>query len=50
MSSLKVRVRFPNESEYVEINNFDWDDFRVDKDFGKTMFGWYNGTYVEVIK
>jgi hypothetical protein len=41
-----VRVRFPNESYYDVISNFDWDEFRAEKYYYDCVFGWYQDVYV----
>lgn len=41
-----VRVRFPNESYYDVIGNFDWDEFRAEKYYYECVFGWYQDVYV----
>ena len=46
----KVKVRFPNDSTWTNISNFDWEDFKLDKDFDTEMFGWYKDTYISIIK
>jgi len=41
-----VRVRFPNESYYDTIPNFDWDEFKPEKYFSECVFGWFEDVYV----
>jgi len=43
-----VRVRFPNESFYDKITNFEWNEFKPSKYFSECVFGWYNKTYIAV--
>jgi len=43
-------IRFPNESEYIEVKDFKMKDFKPDKEFEKTVFGWWGGIYIELIK
>jgi hypothetical protein len=45
-----VRVRFPNESYYDTIPNFNWDEFRGVKYNYDCVFGWYQDVYVCVNK
>jgi hypothetical protein len=45
-----TRVRFPNESYYDTIDNFDWDEFKPYKMYGECVFGWYQDVYVCVSK
>lgn len=45
-----VRVRFPNESTWTNLTNFDWKDFKIDKEFDTEIFGWYKNTYISIIK
>lgn len=50
---VNVSVRFPNESEYVEMA-FDMSKFIPEEKyrgyFDKEVFGYYNGTYIAVKK
>jgi len=41
----KVFVRFPNESEFLEIM-MDMDDFKPEKEFNDVVFGWYGDVYI----
>jgi hypothetical protein len=50
MSDNVVKVRFPNESTWIEMVNFNWWEFIVDKEFHDEIFGWYHGSYVAVVK
>ena len=43
-----VKIRFPNESTYTEITNFDWLEFKKEKEFEGCMFGWYDGIYISI--
>ena len=43
----KRLVRFPNESEYLEME-IDMDEFNMVTIFEKEMFGWYKGTYISI--
>lgn len=45
-----TRVRFPNESYYDIIHNFDWDEFKSWKIYDECVFGWYQDVYVCVNK
>jgi hypothetical protein len=45
-----VRVRFPNESYYDTIPNFNWEEFKAEKYFYDCVFGWYQEVYVCVNK
>ncbi len=45
-----VRVRFPNESYYDTIPNFNWEEFSPQKYFYDCVFGWYQEVYVCVNK
>ena len=44
----KVKVRFPNESYPTEIENFKWDEFKLNNKIDNTLFGWYCGTYIAI--
>lgn len=46
----KVRVRFPNESEYVIIENFRLGYFESIEEYDKEIYGKYKGEYVMVNK
>ena len=41
-----TRVRFPNESYYEIIPNFNWDDFKPTKIYDECVFGRYQDVYV----
>jgi len=41
-----TRVRFPNESYYDIIPNFNWDDFKPTKIYDECVFGRYQDVYV----
>ncbi len=43
----KKLVRFPNESEFIEME-INMDEFDNDKTFEHEMFGWYNGMYISI--
>lgn len=45
-----TKVKFPNMETYHDIKNFNWNDFTLDKTIGNSLFGTYDGVYVEVIK
>jgi len=45
-----VRVRFPNESEYVIIENFRLGYFESIEEYDKEIYGKYKGEYVMVNK
>jgi hypothetical protein len=45
-----TRVRFPNESYYDTIHNFNWDEFKPSKIYYECVFGWYQDVYVCVNK
>jgi hypothetical protein len=48
--SQKVRVRFPNKSEYVIIENFRLGYFESIEDYDNEIYGKYKGEYVMVNK
>ena len=43
-----TNIRFPNESSYVGVENFKWDEFKVEHTYEKCMFGWYGDIYISV--
>ena len=43
-----TKVRFPNESYYIDIPNFKWSDFKVSKIFEDSVFGWFGDIYVNI--
>jgi hypothetical protein len=43
----KKLVRFPNESEFIEME-INMDEFDNDKTFEQEMFGWYKGIYISI--
>jgi len=46
----RVRVRFPNESDYVVIENFRLGYFESIEEYDKEIYGKYKGEYVMVNK
>lgn len=44
------KVRFPNESEYDTIFDFNPEKFRGDINTENEVFGWYGDVYVSVLK
>jgi hypothetical protein len=46
----KTLVRFPNTSEFIEVENFKWDEFKPEQEFETETFGWYLGTYISILK
>ena len=46
----RVRVRFPNESDYVVIENFRLGYFESIEEYEKEIYGKYKGEYVMVNK
>ena len=41
-----IKVRFPNESTYTEVPNFDWSEFKKEKEYDTCMFGYYKNMYI----
>jgi len=46
--SSKVRVRFPNESYPLEVEDFKIEDFKISKKFDDEIFGYWIDSYVAV--
>ena len=44
----KMLVRFPNESFYDEVYNFNIKDFNMEKKFSDEVFGYWLGGYVVI--
>ena len=44
----KMWVRFPNESFYDEVYNFNIKDFNMEKKFSDEVFGYWCGGYVVI--
>ena len=44
----KMWVRFPNESFYDEVYNFNIKDFNMEKKFSDEVFGYWRGGYVVI--
>jgi len=44
----KMWVRFPNESFYDEVYNFNIKDFNMEKKFSDEVFGYWLGGYVVI--
>ena len=47
---MKVKVRFPNDDQYFDIEIERMSDFKPEKEFNNSMFGWWGDIYVEVLK
>tara|TARA_R110000803_G_scaffold182273_2_gene244593 strand:+ start:322 stop:528 length:207 start_codon:yes stop_codon:yes gene_type:complete len=47
---IKVNIKFPNDDQYFEIDINKLDDFKQKNDFEKCVFGWWDNTYIEVLK
>lgn len=45
---MKIKVRFPNESYFVEINNFNGNKFKPKSIFKDEVFGKYFGMTISV--
>ncbi len=45
----KVKMRFPNESFFIEIE-INMDDFAPEQEFADEIFGWYGELYVSILK
>ena len=43
-----MSVRFPNESFYDEVYNFNIKDFNMEKKFSDEVFGYWCGSYVVI--
>lgn len=43
-------VRFPNDNVFIEVENFDVNEFKVEKEFESEMFGWWKDIYVSIKK
>jgi len=46
----KVRVRFPDKSDYVIIENFRFGHFESIEEYDKEIYGKYKGEYVMINK
>jgi len=46
---MEIHVRFPNESTYIKINNFNSKEFKMEKVFDECAFGWWGDTYVAIL-
>ena len=46
----KVRMRFPNESDYVIVNEFKRDNFELIEEFEYDFYGKYRGEFVMLNK
>jgi hypothetical protein len=45
-----VRVRFPNESDYIVLNGFQLNHFESIEEYDKDIYGKYKGQYMMVNK
>jgi len=43
-----MKVRFPNDSDFTEVSNFKFEDFKVGSIFDTEVFGWWGDTYVSI--
>jgi len=51
MNTSKITyVRFPNESYFEEVINFDWDKFTPTNEFDDEIFGKYAGMTISIKK
>ena len=51
MSTNKITyVRFPNESYFEEVINFDWEKFTPTNEFDDEIFGTYAGMTISIKK
>jgi len=50
MSKDIIRVRFPNESFYDEINIKNVTSFKISKEFDDEIFGYLNSSFVAIKK
>jgi len=50
MSKNSIRVRFPNESFYDEINIKNIIDFKISKEYDDEIFGYLNSSFVAIKK
>ena len=50
MSKGNIKVRFPNESFYDEINVKNVIDFKISKEFDDEIFGYLNSSFVAIKK
>ena len=46
----KIKVRGPNDDYHFEVGIDRLEDFKPDKEFEKSIFGWWSTMYVEVLK
>jgi hypothetical protein len=44
-----LKIRFPNESLWYD-SQIDMDLFIRTREFNDEVFGWYNGTYISILK
>jgi len=44
-----LKIRFPNESLWYD-SQIDMDLFIRTREFNNEVFGWYNGTYISILK
>lgn len=46
----KIKVRFPNESSFVDVVINSITEFRKESVFGDDVFGYWKGNYVSIYK
>jgi hypothetical protein len=44
-----LKIRFPNESSWCD-TQIDMDLFIRTREFDDEVFGWYDGTYISILK
>lgn len=49
MQKTRVRVLFPND-DYIHEINIDMDEFKPNNEFHDQTFGWYQDTYISILK
>ena len=50
MSKESIRVRFPNESFYDEVNIKNGTSFEISKEFDDEIFGYLNSSFIAIKK
>jgi hypothetical protein len=47
---MKLKVRFPNDDHYLDVDIESMRNFTLKKEFEDSMFGWWGDICVEVLK
>ncbi len=47
---MEKKIQYSTDPTWSLVQNFDEGKFKVDQEYKDKIFGWYDGTYVAIIK